>query len=59
MIGRGTCHITGYEKQSLRCANCRYNRVKYPHLFLNAANTENNTAGSYCIADEGTTAINK
>lgn len=47
-IGTGLCSVTGYEKQSLRCANCRFNRVSNIGVFVNAAKTDNKTIGSYC-----------
>lgn len=49
-IEEGICSVTGYQRQSLQCANCRYNRVEHDEIFLNAAHTENQTLGSYCVA---------
>ena len=57
-IGIGTCSVTGYEKQSLLCANCRFNRVRNIAVYVNAAKTDNKTKGSYC-SHEANNEINK
>jgi hypothetical protein len=51
-IDTGICPVTGYEKQSLKCANCRNNRVDNPIKFLACQKTECKTLGTVCIATE-------
>lgn len=51
-IRKGTCPVTGYEKQSLQCANCRYNRVDNLVRFAACQKTECKTLGTVCIATE-------
>ena len=49
-IERGNCqYIKNRERQSLKCANCRYNRVVNIQTFVRAAHTSNKTAGSVCV----------
>lgn len=51
-IDTGICPITGYERQSLQCANCRYNRVDNLIRFSACQKTECKTQGTVCIATE-------
>lgn len=48
-IKKGQCEVTGYRRQSLKCANCRFNRVDNEREFVDAQKTDNKTAGTYCI----------
>ena len=54
-IRKGTCPVTGYEKQSLQCANCRYNRVDNLVRFAACQKTECKTTGTVCIATDTST----
>lgn len=49
-ITEGKCPVTGYEMQSLKCANCRFNRVDDVLRFAAASRTEKKTSGTYCVA---------
>lgn len=52
MIPKGQCPVTGYDRQSVKCANCRYNRVYNPEMFLYTQETANKTNGTMCIATD-------
>ncbi len=52
MIPKGQCPVTGYDRQSAKCANCRYNRVDNPIVFASAQQTANKTNGTLCIATD-------
>ena len=47
-IPSGECPHTGYEMRSLKCANCKYNRV-YDDVAFKYAPRENRTRGTYCL----------
>ena len=52
VILKGQCRVTGYMKQSLKCANCKYNRVECVRTFLDAQRERNKTKGTMCVAEE-------
>ena len=49
-ITEGICPVTGYHMQSLKCANCRFNRVEDVVRFAAASRTDKKTSGTYCVA---------
>ena len=51
-IEAGICKYTGYRRQSLECANCKYNRVVNVPNFEAAAKHERKTGGTICIYPE-------
>ena len=51
-IDTGICPITGYERQSLQCANCRHNRVVSIQRFAKCQQTKCKTKGTVCIVEE-------
>ncbi len=54
-IKKGECPVTGYEMQSVQCANCRYNRVEDLVRFAACQRTECKTLGTVCIATDADT----